>query len=449
MRASSTVAKHGSWAWTMLLGFMLLMLVPVSAILIYCARPIDPFHLVADCRGIDFVMRMNEIDCLKMGVNPFYVWHGDVTHELYYPFDRGETCTLSRNMPVNAYTPWEYTFLYPLTMFRSWNFRWAFYTGLKLLALLATVLLLLFRVVQLSVLERCLCLMGFYLVSGAWYTDIFAGNFSVFITFAVLGMALCLNRGYDVLAGFLWAFVLVKPQLGLLLAVPLLIGRRFKAIAVAMLVCLVSSIPPALMCGDSPITLILQAPAAGTGGFTGCALMPLSVYKWLCSDVGFSSGSVLAGTCAVGALLCFVACWLLRRDDSWLVRFSPCVVIAMGWTYVQEHSYSLMVLPIFVLTVSLLRSGSWKWMLFCAVAAILFSDVIQFLVRALFKVMNLLAVPTEGESVTLDHGVRQLSSSLSVLACLVWCGVVGRSSRHETDAGAAPMPEPHFGCKQS
>ena len=87
-------------------------------------------------------------------------------------------------------------------------------------------------------------------------------------------MGYFLNKGNDVIAGFCWAIAMIKPQLGLIFAIPLLMRRKWKTCFVAGIICLSLSIPPALMCNTSPLTMILQAPSANTFMFHGCGTWP-------------------------------------------------------------------------------------------------------------------------------------------------------------------------------
>ena len=51
-------------------------------------------------RGCDFMLRMTEIDCLLRGVNPYYVWHGDIVLKPYVP-----TCASVGSSPNSTKLP--------------------------------------------------------------------------------------------------------------------------------------------------------------------------------------------------------------------------------------------------------------------------------------------------------------------------------------------------------
>jgi len=74
------------------------------------ARPSSDKLLLPPC---DFRLRLNELACLRDGVNPYSVWHEDVAKVPYYPLHKPEMANAVLTEPINAYTPWEYTMAMP------------------------------------------------------------------------------------------------------------------------------------------------------------------------------------------------------------------------------------------------------------------------------------------------------------------------------------------------
>ena len=388
---------------------------------VYCARSIDPYALNKDQgRGVDFVLRLAEVDCLRSGTNPFYVWHGDVNHDLYCSVADKDSDSAIGKLPVNAYTPWEYMYVYPLSLVKDWSVRWWIFTGLRFLAFLLIVVVMLRRVLEIRCrfVDGCLCLACLSTTVGAVYADLMPSNFAIFLSAFALGMCVCLNHRWDCCAGICWALLMSKPQIGLLFAVPLLIGGRWKTVVVASGICALASVPPMLMCGDSFLNMIQQAPAASVHGFHGCALLPFTVFDWVVNVRGVSSGVVLFAALMFGAVLCFVASWKLRTENDWLVKFFPCAVLALSWTYVQSYSYCLAVLPIAVLVMELVKAEDLRRMVLCMVSIFLFSNLGHDLVRLVIRAFSICG-PESSDVVS--SWVRQVSSSLAVIACMVWC----------------------------
>ena len=63
----------------------------------------------------DFTLRMTELKCLRQGVNPFDVWHGDVVLPPFRPNYGSKVSGPEFNEDINAYAPWEYTAMLPLS----------------------------------------------------------------------------------------------------------------------------------------------------------------------------------------------------------------------------------------------------------------------------------------------------------------------------------------------
>ena len=164
--------------------------------------------------------------------------------------------------------------------------------------------------------------------------------------------------------------------------------------------------------------MIMQAPAASVHGFHGCALLPFPVFDWVVNVRGVSSGVVLFSALMFGVVLCFVASWKLRTESDWLVKFFPCAVLALSWTYVQSYSYCLAVLPIAVLVMELVNAEDLRRKVFCIVSIFLFSNLGHDLVRLVIRAFSICG-PDSSDVVS--SWVRQVSSSLAVIACMVWC----------------------------
>lgn len=295
----------------------------------------------------DFNLRMTEIDCLKKGVNPFDVWNNDVVLPPYKPNWNSKVEGPEFTEGINAYAPWEYTLMMPFS-FIPRRAAWAVYWSVMMLVF---VLLLFFG--RSFALKRglppleafCVSACSLLLTAYPAWSNIAIGNFSLIVLAAVVMMIVCLEKKMDVAAGFCWALAMVKPQIGLLFAVPLLMKRRYLVCFTAASTCFVASLLPAFICGVSPFTLILQTPAANTFMFSGCGTLPWA----LC---GFTGDVVVA--LAVGAAVCFAMTRALPRECPLFVFFMPAAVTSAAWTYVSNYGHVMAYFFFLVLAVEIL-----------------------------------------------------------------------------------------------
>ena len=383
-------------------------------------NPRNMMHSTEDFCAYDFSMRMNEIDCLKSGINPYVVWHQDVYHALYYPHNSDDLRTVTRNQPINAYTPWAYVYLYPLSFLHGHPIRWCIYYFFIVLCLLS-IMAYSFRcgyIVRRNVFDGFVCLASSLLVAPAIRCDVFFGNFALIISAGLIAMAISLNHRCDVIAGALLALVMVKPQIALLFVIPLLIDRRFKTVLIAALICILASIPPALLCHTSILDLIFQAPKASVHGFTSCALMPSALSAWLNECLGLSIETILSVTAFVGMILCFILSWMLRHHPNWLVRFSPCAILSVSWTYQLMHSHCVVVIAIIAMACEIIAlKGKWQWRVFCLISILLFAKVgcpVSIVVERFVSCIG------DANGSLIGDIIRQTCSFLSVISIAIY-----------------------------
>ena len=393
----------------------------VFASFVYCSRPIDPFHLHADAgRGVDFVLRLAEVDCLKSGINPFRVWNREISHPLYCSTLEHTCDCATGKLPINAYTPWAYTFIFPLSLIDSWGIRWGVFTCVRILSFLLMTLFFMSRAWRLrkQVIDVYFCGASLSLTAGAIFSDLMPSNFAVFLASFAVGLIVCLNSGYYRLAGFFWALMMVKPQIGLLFAIPLLLSKRYDTIAVSTLICLLAAIPPSLICGESMFSMIAQAPAARVHAFRGCVFMPLSLFSYLRDSMGCSSSVLLGVAALLGVIFNAIASWFLKDEKDWLVRFFPSVVFSLSWTYIQSYSHVFSMLSIFLIACICVRSQSWYIRMLCLLSIVSFSDAGFHFVRVIVRVRGICG--SENPNFVSDC-VRWGSGFLSVVLCMFWC----------------------------
>jgi len=285
----------------------------------------------------DFRLRLNEISCLRDGVNPFDVWNRKIVKAPYFSLHHPEDARGIFTEPINAYTPWEYTMAMPFT-FVPRRVAWGAYVLLMFLSL-GVLMWGGYRIGRKTGKDRLDGILFAVLPVLAVFYPIWSnfciGNYAVPILASIFMMCWCLDRGYDVWAGVFWAFAMIKPQNSLLLAVPLMMRAKFTTCIVAAGVCLVASLPSAFLCKTSVVDLILQAPAAGASGFHGCATMP----SFFCGFLGNPAAIALAAL--IGLSVCVFMTVKMRQATSWHLFVVPAVICSISWSYTTSYSYAL------------------------------------------------------------------------------------------------------------
>ena len=318
--------------------------------------------------GGDFSMRYNEVECIGKGIDPWDVISGRCSTEEYtaaYPVPSSPP-PRSGAKPVHVYTPWEYTFLLPFTILPRAS------AGTLFLALsvaaLAAVGIWAFRAGKNLAgdwRDGLFCAAAALFSSNAAAYLFECNNYGGLHAFFLLLLALALQSRRDVLAGVCWAFLMIKPQTGLLFAIPLLLRRRFLAVGVAVAVCLAASIPPSLLCGKSPFELILDISRGGMPNMVsnGTMLVPAQVFAAFaghCNPFFLELASM-----AIGAAICFVLVWRLRRDDSWFAVLAPVAVCSILWAYSVVYDRVLLWLPQFLMAFAALRKRRSRSFVLC------------------------------------------------------------------------------------
>lgn len=359
----------------------------------------------------DFSLRLSEVACVRQRVNPYDVWRGAVDLPPYYPNTHvGEPPSGCTN-PVNAYAPWAYVVMLPLS-FLSEEGAWAAYCVLMGLAFALLLWLPRRTVTEDPFLQAVIPAL---IVAYPIWSNTAVGNFALIVLSASVTMAWALNRGHDALAGVSWAVVMLKPQIGLVFAIPLLMRRKWTVLFVAGGLCLLLSLAAAAICRTSVVDMLLQGPAANTSFFFGCGTWP----RFLCGAIP-SDGDILAGL-AVGALVCTAMTWRMRKERDWFVFLMPAAITSCCWTYTQAYSHAMGWFVAFVLVRTLLRAPSSR-PLWCLAALSGLS-----LSRAFLAAHGLCAFVGWPFPLS-DYAFRcvdSLNSTLSLVLAAILCGALG------------------------
>lgn len=319
--------------------------------------------IALDCRrnivGGEFNARYNEVSCVLTGTDPFLVWSGAVPSEKYFPYNHPELKQNDSMSEIHAYTPWSYTYLMPLVFCLEKEKSWVAYR-IALLLLLTFVAAIGFKYghnIHGNRREGIFVALAALCLGPTLFSSFVIGNYGIPICASIIAMSLLLNRKHDILAGCCWALAMTKPQDALLLSIPLLFGRKWKTIFTAVIVCFLAAIPSAILCGRSPLTLILQIPklrALGLGTNTSSVLAPLLP---LLNDSPSVASWVFNLNLIFGITICATLSWMIRREHNWLVRIAPAIVCTAIWTYMTYLDRTIFSILMITLSGILLSSN--------------------------------------------------------------------------------------------
>ena len=326
-----------------------------------CFVAIVAAHVFADVAltfgrvGSDFSMRYHEVECIRQGIDPFSVWNDDVHAPPYYGFNHEPGP--DQNKMVLAYPPWEYTLLAPLS-------RLPLTTASRLFRLLeiAAILFLAgfgFRFARrrgMEGIDAAFCTAWAFVLGMALQNSVQFQNFGIVLTALVALMTMALDAKRDILAGVCLALLLIKPQFAALFFVPLAIHWRWRPVAIALSLCLLASLWPAVRCGVSPARLVTEVFLSGRVGTYRTILFPDPIFGLFQSVAGISGA--MAASALIGVAACSFLCWTLRSAGTWIDRMLPCCLFAPAWTYSQFHDRCVYFFPLLFMAMAFVRTAS-------------------------------------------------------------------------------------------
>ena len=323
--------------------------------------------------GGDFSMRYNEMQCVLSGADPYEIAFGGTEATGFRDLNamdavRPERLLATRDgkAVVNSYPPWAYTFLFPLHRVPPRKAALLFDT-----TALACFLFLLFLAFARALREglppagaRIAFAVGGFL--GLPLLRVLqVSNYGLFLAAAAALLSLALEARRDWLAGFALALLLLKPQLGLPFAVPLLLKGKWKTLLTGTAVCFAASLPPALLVHRNVFSMILHAAHSGTASIhstwqsTGWFSPP--VFRALAARLG-GTGGALAASMALGAAVLFAASWRIRRGNDWWMQLVPPAVVACLWSMGHAHDHVLLAPALATVAIAALRQdGSCRF----------------------------------------------------------------------------------------
>ena len=318
--------------------------------------------------GFDFSLRHSEVRCLRQGIDPFDVWSGKVHSKNFIRMKHNKKTPAQAF--VHCYAPWEYSFVWPLSLLPLRAARAGMYAlnSACLLGLAAWTWRLVRRRHGGSRAAACAAiLLAFGFNSLEWMSLLFCGNWGGVFAVALAMLAFALERDdarrqtasargggtrrglaslrWQALAGAALAVLMFKPQVGVLFVIPLALDNKWPALFFSAGICLLASVPPALLCGKTPIELILEVGESAAAVYRGSALIPPRAQQALMNARKLDADAVMLISMALGILLCSTLAFLQRRGKDWLAKLIPAALLATMWTYSMEHDLCLWSVP--------------------------------------------------------------------------------------------------------
>ena len=321
--------------------------------------------------GYDFNLRYNEVECLRKGIDPYDIVTKSVPSDEYALFDTPGAVAEGKKV-LHVYTPWEYTWFMPLSFLSEHAAGIVF----LLISAASFALVSVFAGIEgkkagKDWLDVVFVMSAALFIGYAGGEVLEVGNYGTINALCIVLLITALSTGHDILAGFAWAVLMTKPQIGTLFAIPILMKRRFITAGVAAALCMISAIPPTLICGRNPLEMILEVPrgCSFVAEGNGTMLVPSKIYVMLNGKMPFA---LLSGiSMFLGAAICLVLTWRLRKTKNWFVFFAPAIICALIWNYCKTHDRTILCVTQFLLAIAAIQTKKKAVRYYCLILILL------------------------------------------------------------------------------
>ena len=312
----------------------------VAIFLFLSSRVVFTGDFPDNLRGVDFRMRYNEAECVRSGKDPYLVWNGTLTSDKYTPWDFKYLTSADRLNLVHAYPPWEYAWMLPLTCLSRDTAETVFrvLSWFSILFIAGCAFLLGYKARR-AIWAGFAVATAVLLVWPAMWYCLESLNYGILIAAAVLMALLCHRRGYDYLAGLFWSFALVKPQLGGLFVVTLLVRWKWRSLLVIGLITLLGTLVSAALCQRSPIDMVLAITHYSHRQFMSVGFIRHKLFAVLAAS--FGETALIAGSAVLGIVLCLLLSWLLRPSKDVFEWAMPAVFLSTLWVVSRPHDQTI------------------------------------------------------------------------------------------------------------
>ena len=288
----------------------------------------------------DLNLRRNEIICAHDGIDSFDIFDRKVSSEQFCGWPRPDKPneTKGNREYVHAYPPW-HTAVFWWYGSVSKNACIIIMLGIYL-CLFIWICQWTFNKMQYSDAEHCISDVLFFFFFIMYSFDYFflTLNYGILLLGCSCLLYNALEKKNEILAGIAFSLLMIKPQIGALFMIPLVINRNYKTIVIAGLLCVLETLFTAWKLDKSPVELILQIPKIGAPYFKGY------IAQMFIDVIGPVGQYVSMAICAA---IVSAGCFFLRNAKDVMVRFLPAIAFVPFWTYSQNHDW-LFVLPCYI-----------------------------------------------------------------------------------------------------
>lgn len=284
----------------------------------------------------DLLLRYNEIACDHTGIDSFDIFERKITSEEFCGIDRPDKPKEERNgrNRVHAYPAWH-----------TAVFWWYGYVPRSVcIAIMAILYACSLIWICKWISERLQEKDRFYYMADILFllsmsVFPFLGvccfmNYGLFLAGCALLVFTLLQCKHEVLAGIVFSLIMIKPQIGIPLLIPLFINRNYKTIAVAGAICIMETLFAAWKLDKSPVELILQIPQIGA------PFLRKDFFGRIAAGIFGAPGSYVS----MGLFLAIASAgsfFVRNAKDIW-VRFLPAIAIIPFWVYSQFHDWIIL-----------------------------------------------------------------------------------------------------------
>lgn len=152
--------------------------------------------------------------------------------------------------------------------------------------------------------------------------------------------------------------LMVKPQIGTLIAVTLLIAGKWRPVLMAGLICLAASLWPSYLLHVSPVSLIFQIPKYGSDVAHSSLLFPAPVFLSLTNLIGQSA--TMAMNMFIGLAFCSFWSYRIRNSNNPAFLVLPAILCNVLWTYSSAQDRFLWSIAQVILALLIVKEESPK-----------------------------------------------------------------------------------------
>lgn len=296
----------------------------------------------------DFSMRWKECGYVLHGINPFENMDGLITLPQY-----GGISDLGGNMPWeyilgNLFNPGFVSFSVAKGWFLFMTFGIIAYSGFCG-----------FHLLRKNGMEAKWAALAFpiILLPTYWVNSMLWGNQGALLA-CLAFIFICIVDEHPYFAGIVLSFIMMKPQIGALFFIVLLLTKKFKTIFTSGGILCIAWAIAALLTSTPPLTMITQMLNRGLGLND---VVVYGLFDFTRYFFSFSTGASLALSILTGILFTVIFTLKILKSKNLsqnsLFLYTPTVLASTFWFYKQPHDLVVLITPLTLCLLAFYNSG--------------------------------------------------------------------------------------------